>query len=178
MAGDLVQDSTTLAPQFRDSQTTHNIIAKIFLLSGHDDSIPISRTLRRFFEKYNTPPILDCEKPHIRIATSSDLWSEKNCRHRHAAQDRRPYSRCGASRRRPAQRVGGELMFTRRWEVDRDPDSGPAIGSCPVSRPRCPGPAKVFSHACTAIDWTMPLLVGIFTAQTLQDDHFTDIGAQ
>ncbi len=43
---------------------------------------------------------------------------------------------------------------------------------------RCPGPAKVCSHACTAIDWTMPELVGIFTAQTLQDDHFTDIGAQ
>ena len=43
---------------------------------------------------------------------------------------------------------------------------------------RCPGPAKVCSRACTAVDWTMPVLVGIFTAQTLQDDHFTDIGAQ
>ena len=42
----------------------------------------------------------------------------------------------------------------------------------------CPGPAKVCSHACTAIDWTIPVLVGIFTAQTLQDDHFMDIGAQ
>lgn len=42
----------------------------------------------------------------------------------------------------------------------------------------CPGPAKVCSHACTAIDWTMPVLVGVFTAQTLQGDHFTDIGAQ
>jgi len=43
---------------------------------------------------------------------------------------------------------------------------------------RCPGPAKVCSYACTTIDWTMPVLVGIFTAQTLQDAHLADIGAQ
>jgi len=29
-----------------------------------------------------------------------------------------------------------------------------------------------------AIDWTMPMLVGIFTAQMLQDACLTDIGAQ
>ncbi len=29
--------------------------------------------------------------------------------------------------------VGGELMFTPRPEVDRNPGSGPAIESCPVS---------------------------------------------
>lgn len=33
-------------------------------------------------------------------------------------------------------------------------------------------------HIYTAIDWTLTVIVGICTAQTLQDDHFTDIGAQ
>mgnify|MGYP001820823129 FL=1 len=42
----------------------------------------------------------------------------------------------------------------------------------------CGGPAKVCAHACRAIDWTMPVVVGIFTAQILQDAHLTDIGAQ
>ena len=53
-----------------------------------------------------------------------------------------------------------------------------AVYSASFSPDGCPGPAKVYSHACTAIDWTMPMSVGIFTAQVLQDAHLTDIRAQ
>jgi hypothetical protein len=42
---------------------------------------------------------------------------------------------------------------------------------------RCPGPAKVYSDACAAIDWTMPVLAGIFTPLLLQDRLLMDIEA-
>ena len=40
------------------------------------------------------------------------------------------------------------------------------IGDFNTKLERCPGPAKVCSYACTAIDWTMPVLVGIFAASS------------
>jgi hypothetical protein len=43
---------------------------------------------------------------------------------------------------------------------------------------RCAGRAKVSSFACRAIDWMMPVVVGIFTAQMLQDAQLTYTGAQ
>ena len=41
----------------------------------------------------------------------------------------------------------------------------------------CPGPANVCSPARMAIDQAMPVLVGIFTQQILQDRRLTDIEA-
>ena len=39
--------------------------------------------------------------------------------------------------------VYGELMFRPRLEADRDPDSGPAIESCPVARPLRSAPRRL-----------------------------------
>ena len=56
-------------------------------------------------------------------------------------------------------------------------------GSCPVITgfsivvSWCPGPANVCSPARMAIDQAMPVLVGIFTQQILQDRRLTDIEA-
>ena len=38
--------------------------------------------------------------------------------------------------------------------------------------------AKVYCHASTAINWTMPLSADIFIAQLVQKAHVTEIGAQ
>ena len=43
---------------------------------------------------------------------------------------------------------------------------------------RCGGSAKVRFRNFTAIEPTMPVLVGIFTPQILQDTHLTDTRAE
>jgi len=50
--------------------------------------------------------------------------------------------------------------------------------SCCTHRNRQPEQVSWSSESCTATDWKMPVLVGIFTAQMLQDAHLTDIRAQ
>ena len=65
--------------------------------------------------------------------------------------------------------VGGELKFTPRPEVDRDPSSGPAIESCPVSQPRQLGPAGF--AGCRASDSTVNGFAVVVVAK-LQDLAF------